>query len=258
MARRVAVAACLGIVLLVLPVHLLGWQHGGHAAPAPHSMPHPAGRPTPSMHAAPMSGHNQGSRPAGPTGGYRPQAPQQFRPGVQPQGNVQPMRPGIGIGPVTSQPRSAYSMRTAPLPGHLPQWLQQHQNMPIGQQERILRQEPGFNRLNSSDQQREIQQLQHLNQLPEAQRQRRIARAENIERLNPSERMQVNQSARDLRALPPDRQAILRGAFRDLRGVPIDQRQTMLNSARYGSTFTPQERGILSNLLRVEPYEGPK
>ena len=57
--------------------------------------------------------------------------------------------------------------------------------------------------------------------------------------------------------MPPDRQTIVRRAFQDLRGVPIDQRETMLNSARYNATFSPQERGVLSNLLRVEPYEGP-
>ena len=44
-------------------------------------------------------------------------------------------------------------------------------------------------------------------------------------------------------------------AFRDLRGVPVDQRQMMLNSERYGQNFSPEERGILSNLLRVEPYQ---
>jgi len=37
--------------------------------------------------------------------------------------------------------------------------------------------------------------------------------------------------------------------------VPLDQRETVLNSARYQNAFSPQERGILSDLLRVEPYE---
>jgi hypothetical protein len=122
----------------------------------------------------------------------------------------------------------------------------------------VLRSEPGFNRLNPGDQQRAIQQLREVNQLPEAQRERRLARSENIERLSPGERMQVNQSARQLTGLAPDRQAMVGRAFKDLRGVPVNQRDTMINSARYGSTFTPEERGILSNLLRVEPYESPR
>jgi Protein of unknown function (DUF3106) len=142
--------------------------------------------------------------------------------------------------------------------GHLPQWMAQHQNMPLGQQERMLRQEPGFNRLSPGEQQRQIQQLHQLNQMPEAQRDRRLARAENFERLSPGEQMQVRQSSRMLETLPPDRQAMVRQAFRDLRGVPVDQRDTVLGSARYGASFSPEERGILSNLLRVEPYDGPR
>jgi Protein of unknown function (DUF3106) len=125
--------------------------------------------------------------------------------------------------------------------GHLPQWMAQHQNMPVGEQ-----------------QQRQVQQLYRLNQMPEAQRDRRLARAEAIERLSPEERAQVRDSSSRLATLPPDRQAMVRRAFRDLGGVPVDQRATMLNSARYNATFTPQERGILSNLLRIEPYEGPR
>ncbi len=149
-------------------------------------------------------------------------------------------------------------MRPAPQPGHLPDWMAQHRNQPLSQQERLLRQEPGFSRLNPGEQQRQIDQLHRLNAMPEAQRDRRLARAEALERLTPSERMQVNQSARQLAAMPADRQAMVRRAFQDLRGVPVEQRGTILNSARYASSFTPQERGVLGNLLRVEPYEPPR
>jgi hypothetical protein len=47
----------------------------------------------------------------------------------------------------------------------------------------------------------------------------------------------------------------MKRAFNDLRAVPPDQRQTVLNSERYQGAFSPQERGILSDFLRVEPYE---
>jgi len=135
--------------------------------------------------------------------------------------------------------------------------MAQHHNLPLDQQEHLLRQEPGFNRLSPGEQQRAVQQLHQLNQMPDAQRQRRLAWAENLERLSPAERMQVNQASHQLSAMPADRQAMVRHAFQDLRGVPIDQRQTILSSARYSATFSPEERNVLSNLLRVEPYEAP-
>jgi hypothetical protein len=100
-------------------------------------------------------------------------------------------------------------------------------------------------------------QLHQLNQMPEEQRQRRLAWGETLERMSPEERMSVNLSARRLAAMPPDRQALVKRAFQDLRSVPLDQRQTVLNSARYQSAFSSEERGVLSDLLRVQPYESP-
>jgi hypothetical protein len=73
--------------------------------------------------------------------------------------------------------------------------------------------------------------------------------------MSPQDRMQVNMSARRFANMPQDRQALMRGAFRDLRGVPPDQRPTVLNSSRYQGVFSPDERGALSDMLRVEPYQ---
>ncbi len=119
----------------------------------------------------------------------------------------------------------------------------------------MLRSDPSFARLPAQDQQRLVQQLHQVNQLSEEQRQRRLARAEIIEHLSPQERMQINLSARRWAALPLPRQALMKDAFRDLRSVPLDQRQTVLNSSRYQGVFSPEERGILSDMLRVEPWQ---
>jgi hypothetical protein len=119
----------------------------------------------------------------------------------------------------------------------------------------MLRGDPAFRRLNPADQQRLTRQLRQVNQMPDEQRQRRLARAELIERLSPQDRMRVDLSARRWTAQPPQRQALMKNAFRDLRTVPLDQRQMVLNSSRYQGVFTPEERGILSDMLRVEPYQ---
>jgi hypothetical protein len=91
--------------------------------------------------------------------------------------------------------------------------------------------------------------------MPEEQRERRLARGEAIEHLAPQDRMRLNLSAQRLAALPPDRKALVRRAFQDLRAVPLEQRETVLNSSRYQGVFSPEERGVLSDFLRVEPYE---
>ena len=118
-----------------------------------------------------------------------------------------------------------------------------------------MRGDPNFRRLNPSDQQRIVQQLHQVDQMPDEQRQRRLARAEMLERLSPQDRMRVSLSAQRWTAQPPQRQALMRNAFRDLREVPLEQRQIVLNSSRYQGVFTPVERGILADMLRVEPYQ---
>ena len=49
--------------------------------------------------------------------------------------------------------------------------------------------------------------------------------------------------------LPEDRQRLMKKAFRDLREYPPEQRQAMMNSGQFQAQFTPQERGILGNIL---------
>jgi hypothetical protein len=192
--------------------------------------------------------------------------PRQPNNGAAPQtyGNRQPFggaQPGDGARPVDNggrqtltgaQPGNARQPYGGP---HLQDWLSRNQNVPVQDQERQLRNDPSFKRLPQADQQRLTQQLRSVDRMTEQQRDRRLARNEMLERLSPEERMSINRSGRAWSALPSDRQLQMRRAFQDLRGVPLDQRQTVLNSARYQNMFTPQERGILSDFLRAEPYE---
>jgi hypothetical protein len=179
-----------------------------------------------------------GSAPGYPNANYGNQA-------------TRPAFPAGGAG----RPANAYP-GAAP-PGHLGDWLNKHSNLPPQDQERLLRNDPSFNRLPATQQQRLVQQLHQLNQMPAQQRDRRLARAEAIEHMSPEDRMSLNRSNQAFAGLAPDRQAMVKRAFQDLRSVPLDQRQTVLNSARYQGQFSPEERDILSNFLRVEPYEAP-
>jgi hypothetical protein len=190
-------------------------------------------------------------QPAPPYRNFAPQtSPQAVRPalpGATYQGQGYAARPGYpGVG-------GAY----AP-PGHLGAWLNAHRGVPAQDQERMLKNDPSFSRLPQGQQQRLMQQFNRVDQMPEPQRERRLARAENLERLSPQQRAQVQDSAHRWTALPADRQTAMKSAFRDLRNVPPDQRQTVLDSARYQNAFSPEERGILSNMLTVEPYQPQK
>jgi hypothetical protein len=184
---------------------------------------------------------------------------------------VQPAVPGYGGRPYAPAPAynrpNPYANRPgddrnvypgAAPPGHLGDWLNRNRGLPIQDQERLLRNDPNFNRLPPAQQQRLVQQLHNLDEMPEARRQRYLARSEMLEHMPPQQQMQVRQAGRNFLALPPDRQAVVKRAFQDLRSVPLDQRATVLNSARYQNQFSPQERDMLNNLLRAEPYEPPR
>jgi hypothetical protein len=198
-----------------------------------------------------MPGQNPGMRQT-PMNQARPAYPASP---YQGQGYGRPTYPGA------SQPgyaRPGYSGNAQPgyaPAGHLGAWLNEHRGTPVQDQERMLRSDPSFNRLPSAAQQRLVQQLHQVNQLPEEQRQRRLARAEALEHMSPQDRMRANLSGRRLATLPADRQALMGRACQDLRSVPLEQRQMVLNSSRYQGAFSPEERGILSDLLRAEPYE---
>ncbi|MGD0787252.1 MAG: DUF3106 domain-containing protein [Terracidiphilus sp.] len=267
---RAALAAAIALLCVST-----AWARGQHeGAPAPRQAGGPA------MHADGPRPRNARPQPARRQP-YRPQyqnRPGQQIPGRQ-QGNLmqspapgyatpglRPGNPGSAPGQVYSRPiypavpyitpaRPIHVYPGAAPPGHLGDWLNQHRDLPVQEQERMLRGDPSFYRLPPADQQRLLQQLHQVNQMPEEQRQRRLARAEALEHMTPQERMSLNLSGRRLANLPPDRQVLVKRAFRDLRSVPLDQRQTVLNSSRYQGVFSPEERGILTDFLRAEPYE---
>jgi hypothetical protein len=166
---------------------------------------------------------------------------------TQPNNNIQ--------GHNTLSPRPPDLVRPYSPPGHLADWLSQHRDLPPQQQEQLLRRDPYFNHLNPAEQRKVINQLYRVNEMNDQQRQRRMARAEAIERLSPQEKMQVNASAQRMQILPEPRRQMLIRAFRDLRAVPFEQRDAVLSSVYYRTTFSPDERLILHDLLKVEPYE---
>jgi hypothetical protein len=137
---------------------------------------------------------------------------------------------------------------------HLEQWMNQHSNMPLNQQQRALEKEPGFRQLPPQTQQHLRERLNQLNNMSPEQRRRLIEHNEAIERLTPPQRQQFRGAMQQLGSLPMDRRRMVARAFRDLREMPPAERQSVLNSDRFQGQFSPQERGTLNQLLNISPY----
>lgn len=137
---------------------------------------------------------------------------------------------------------------------HLGQWLNNHQSLPLVDQQRALENEPGFRQLAPNQQQRYRDLLSRLNAMPPDQRQRTIARTEQLELLTPAQRQSVRSAMAQLGSLPEDRRRVVAHVFRDVRNMPDAERQQYLNSPQVRGQLNDQERGALNNLISVNPY----
>lgn len=137
---------------------------------------------------------------------------------------------------------------------HLQQWMANHSNMPLAQQERALTNEPGFHQLAPEEQRRQLDLLNRLSAMPPAQRQRYLAWTEAMERLSIPQRFQLRSATQQLGSLPEDRRRVVARVFRDVRSMPEPQRQQYLNSPQMRSQLNDQERVTLNNLILVSPY----
>lgn len=132
----------------------------------------------------------------------------------------------------------------------LPQWLENHRNLPPAEQERALESEPSFRALPPQQQQRAINQLRRLQAMTPQQLNRRWA----LLRLTPEQRQQFNAAMQQYGALPPARQFLIHRALSALMRVPASQRQAAMATYPPLQQLSAYERQVLTNLLFWEPY----
>ena len=71
------------------------------------------------------------------------------------------------------------------------------------------------------------------------------------EHLTPAQKEQVHQFNTQMQQLPPERQRMVKTALKDLRGMPPAQREQVIDSDRFKSMFSPQEREMLRGAARL-------
>lgn len=159
--------------------------------------------------------------------------------------------PPIVVKPQRPEPPQA---RSAANQEHIPQWMANHSNLPLQEQQRALEQLPGFHELPPQTQQRYRDLQAHLNNMNPQQRARMLDRNEALERLTPQQRQQYRDAVQRLTALPIPRRRFMARAILDLREMPPQQREQKLNSPDFAGQFSPDERSTIRTLLTAEPY----
>lgn len=140
-------------------------------------------------------------------------------------------------------------------PAKMGQWLENHKNLPPDQQEKLLENDPNFKKLSPARQAELRERLRKFNSLSPQQRERALNRMEYMSRLSPEQRQQVRDAGKELQGLPQDRQVMVHKALRHLRQMNPQERQQVLDSDRFKSTFSDQERGIITRLAAINPQE---
>jgi len=135
-------------------------------------------------------------------------------------------------------------------------WLQAHKDLPLDQQLRLLENDPTFKKLPAARQAALRERLKTFNSLPPEKRIQALQRMEFLAKLTPQQRQQLRDANQQLKVLPPERQVAVHTALRHLRQMPPAERQQVIQSYRFRSTFSDQEQKLISQLAELNPGEG--
>jgi hypothetical protein len=138
------------------------------------------------------------------------------------------------------------------LPGqHAGDWLRRYKDLPPNQREMMLESDADFQRLPPERQERLRERLRRFYSLPVERQQRILDRMETWEHLTPEQKDQARDLFRRLRQLPEDRRRMVAAAVGDLRQMPAEQRQQAVQSERFASKFSAQERELLGGIAQL-------
>ena len=160
---------------------------------------------------------------------------------------------GTGTSAAGAQEQAKHRQFTGPHGEHLIDWMTQHSNLSLQQQQQALEQEPGFRDLPVETQQRYLNRLAQLGAMNPQRREQLLARNEVMGQLTPEQRAQVRGALGQLGALPQDQRRAVAETFRLLRDLSPDQRFAALNSGHGGPPLNPAQRSVLEDLLTVAP-----
>jgi hypothetical protein len=134
-------------------------------------------------------------------------------------------------------------------------WLQAHKDLSPEQQLKLLESEPAFKKLPQQRQNELRERLKKFNSLPPEKRNQALQRMEFLAKLTPQQRQQLRDANQQLQGLPPERRVAVHKAVRHLRRLPGVERQQVIQSDDFRSTFSDQEQKLISQLAELNPSE---
>lgn len=163
---------------------------------------------------------------------------------------------GHRTAPVFLQATPQKSPNAANRPGQkggrkMGEWLETHKNLPPDQQLKLLEGQPAFKKLPPDKQNALRDRLIKFNSLPPEKREQAFRRMQFLASLTQQQREQLRDASQQLRNLPLERQVAVHTALRHLRQMPPAERQQVIQSERFRSTFSGQEQSLIGQLAAL-------
>ena len=119
--------------------------------------------------------------------------------------------------------------------------------MPPAQRDRALSKLPPNRKAMLED------RLERYNRMTPKQRERLKNDYEMFQKLSPEKQDEVRRSFRQLTEMPEDRRKQVRQELHRLRSMTADERKTRMDSEKFKSRFSDDERDLLANLSALAP-----
>jgi hypothetical protein len=131
-------------------------------------------------------------------------------------------------------------------------WLRKYHNLPPQEQQKLLESDPQFQKLSPDRQEQLRDRLKEFNSRSPEQQQRMLDRMAKFENLSDAQKQQLEALHQRMHEIPEDRRGVVRREFQLLQQMTPDQRQRVMNSDSYRTTFSDNEREIIKGMADIQ------
>ena len=136
---------------------------------------------------------------------------------------------------------------------HNGDWLRKYGDLPPGEQQQKLQNDPVFRSLTPEKQKSLLNRLEQFNSLTPSKKQQVLNRMETYEHLTPTQQKQADSLYHQYRGLPPDQQSQVSQAYRQMRQMTPDQRALYFNSDEFRNGLNEEQRNLLRGMSELYP-----
>jgi hypothetical protein len=131
-------------------------------------------------------------------------------------------------------------------------WLRKYHNLPPQEQQKLLESDSQFQKLPPDRQEQLRDRLKDFNSRSPEQQQRILDRMAKFENLSDAQKQQLENLHQRMHEIPEGRRGVVRREFQLLQDMTPDQRQRVMSSDSFRTTFSDNEREIIKGMADIQ------